>query len=105
LCGIAAYTHALESYLGDVFDITVFDLDQYLLRGHHKRVRALGDKHIKEIGASLSAFDAVNLQLEFGTLGRTPSDICRRFGWLVRAAPRLSVTFHTMKRPPVFPLA
>ena len=33
LCGIAAYTAALERQLADIFDVTVFDLDQYLLRG------------------------------------------------------------------------
>src|ERR1700735_1425428 len=68
LCGIAAYTHALGRYLTDVFDVTVFDLDQYLLRGRHPRVRALGDKHIKEICRAIAGFDVVNLQLEYGTL-------------------------------------
>jgi glycosyltransferase involved in cell wall biosynthesis len=104
LCGIAAYTHALERYLADIFEVTVFDLDQYLLRGRHQRVRALGDKHIREICRDLAAYDVVNLQLEYGTLGGTTTDICRRFSWLVDAAPRLSVTFHSLKRPPVFPL-
>jgi glycosyltransferase involved in cell wall biosynthesis len=102
LCGIAAYTHALERQLADLFDLTVFDLDQYLLRGRHKRVRTLGDRHIKEICARIAGFDAVNLQLEFGTLGRSAKDIQRRFRWLVDAAPRFSVTFHTLKRPPHF---
>jgi glycosyltransferase involved in cell wall biosynthesis len=105
LCGIAAYTHALERYLADIFDVTVFDLDQYLLRGRHPRVRVLGDKQIKEICEAIAKFDAVNLQLEYGTLGETAKDICRRFSWLVAAAPRLSVTFHSLKRPPTFPLA
>ena len=103
LCGIAAYTHALERQLGEVFDITVFDLDQYLLRSRHPRVRALGDRHIKEICHEIAGFDAVNLQLEHGTLGQAAKDIHRRFRWLVAAAPCLSVTFHTLKRPPVFP--
>ncbi|HTW50456.1 MAG TPA: hypothetical protein VME45_01005 [Stellaceae bacterium] len=102
LCGIAAYTKALERQLSNLFDITVFDLDQYMLRGRHKRVRALGDRHIKEICNELAGFDAVNLQLEFGTLGHSTKDIYRRFRWIVDAAPRLSVTFHTLKRPPTF---
>ncbi|HML09433.1 MAG TPA: hypothetical protein VK432_01140 [Stellaceae bacterium] len=102
LCGIAAYTQALERQLADIFDITVFDLDQYLLRGRHKRVRALGDRHIKDICQGIIEFDAVNLQLEFGTLGGAAKNIHRRFRWLVEAAPRLSVTFHTLKRPTDF---
>jgi len=103
LCGIAAYTKALERQLADLFEITVFDLDQYLLRGQHRRVRALGDRHIKDICRQLADFDAVNLQLEFGTLGRSARQICRRFKWIVAAAPRLSITFHSLKRPPIFP--
>jgi glycosyltransferase involved in cell wall biosynthesis len=105
LCGIASYTAALERQLADVFELTVFDLDQYLLRSRHPRVRALGDRHIKEICQEIACFDAVNLQLEFGTLGQATKDIYRRFSWLVEAAPRLSVTFHSLKRPPAFPLA
>jgi hypothetical protein len=30
LCGIAAYTRSLEKQLSSVFDVTVFNLDQYL---------------------------------------------------------------------------
>jgi glycosyltransferase involved in cell wall biosynthesis len=102
LCGIAAYTAALRRQLGDAFDITVFDLDQYLLRNPHRRVRKLADRHIKEICREIRRFDAVNLQLEHGTLGRYGSDIYRRFCWLTAAAPRLSVTFHTLLMPPNF---
>jgi len=96
LCGIAAYTRSLEKQLNDVFEVVVFDLNQYLLRSAHARVRKFGDRHIQEICRELKDFDAVNLQLEHGTLGRTARDIFRRFSWIVRAAPRLSVTFHTM---------
>ncbi|HWB51913.1 MAG TPA: hypothetical protein VG651_22590 [Stellaceae bacterium] len=103
LCGIAAYTHALERQLADLFEITVFDLDQYLLRSKHPRIRKLGDRHIKEICRDIAAFDAVSIQLEFGTLGCDAADIVRRFRWLSRAARRLSVTFHTLVRPPAFP--
>jgi glycosyltransferase involved in cell wall biosynthesis len=96
LCGIAAYTRSLEKQLSDIFDIRVFDLNQYLLRSTHGRVRKFGDRHIQEIYREIKDFDAVNLQLEHGTLGRTARDIFRRFSWIVRAAPQLSVTFHSM---------
>ena len=105
LCGIAAYTAALRRQLADAFDITVFDLNQYLLRTPHRQVRRLGDRHVKEICAAIGAFDAVNLQLEYGTLGRYGADILRRFCWLTDAAPRLSVTFHTLLTPAGFPAA
>lgn len=102
LCGIAAYTAALRRQLDDAFDITVFDLNQYLLRNPHRRVRQLADRHVKEICRAIRQFDVVNLQLEYGTLGRYGSDIHRRFRWLTEAAPRLSVTFHTLLTPPSF---
>jgi glycosyltransferase involved in cell wall biosynthesis len=105
LCGIAAYTAALRRQLGDAFDITVFDLDQYLLRSSHRRVRKLADRHVKEICDAMRHFDVVNLQLEHGTLGRHGRDIYRRFRWLTAAAPRLSVTFHTLVMPPHFDAA
>jgi glycosyltransferase involved in cell wall biosynthesis len=102
LCGVAAYTAALERQLSAAYDITVFDLDQYLLRSPHRRVRKFADRHVKEICRALRGFDAVNLQLEHGTLGWHGRDIYRRFCWLVRAAPRLSITFHTLLSPPRF---
>ena len=96
LCGIAGYTRRLESQLDDIFDVTVFDLDQYLLRATHRRVRRFADRHIREICREITEFDAVNLQLEHGTLGGARGDIYRRFCWILRAAPRISVTFHTI---------
>jgi hypothetical protein len=96
LCGIAAYTRSLEKQLGEIFDVTVFDLDQYLLRSTHARVRRFADRHIQDICRAVRDYDAVNLQLEYGTLGRDCRDIHRRFSWILRAAPRFSVTFHTL---------
>jgi glycosyltransferase involved in cell wall biosynthesis len=103
LCGVAAYAAALERQLSGLFDVTVFDLDQYILRNRHRRVRKLADRHIKDICAAIADFDTVNLQLEYGVLGLRSADICRRFAWLVDAAPRLSVTFHTLRRPMPLP--
>jgi len=65
-------------------------------------VRKLADREIKQICREIRRFDVVNLQLEHGTLGRYGSDIFRRFCWLTEAAPRLSVTFHTLPMPPAF---
>lgn len=95
LCGIASYARALEVQLADAFDVTVFDLDQFLLRSTHPRLRRLADRHIREICRAIARFDTVNLQLEHGTLGRSDRDIYRRFGWILQAAPAISVTFHT----------
>jgi hypothetical protein len=104
-CGVAAYSAVLRRQLADTFDITMFALDQYLMRSQHRRVRRLADRQVEEIAVALGAFDHVNLQLEYGTLGRYGSDIYRRFCWLSAAAPRLSVTFHSLLMPPHFDVA
>ena len=57
---------------------------------------------MKEICQAIRQFDSVNLQLEYGTLGRFGADIFRRFCWLTDAAPRLSVTFHSLQMQPSF---
>jgi glycosyltransferase involved in cell wall biosynthesis len=105
LCGIGAYTAALEKQLAPAFDVTVIELDQYLMRGSHKRIKRQADAAIREICGRLPGFDAVNLQLEHGTLGRDAKDILGRFSRLVAAAPSLSVTFHSLHTPPAFPTA
>ena len=102
LCGIAAYTRAIKKHLARDFDVTVFDLSQYLLRNAHSRARRFADLHIDEICRALSDFDMVNVQLEFGTLGRRTNDIYRRLSRIVAAAPRLSVTFHSVPRAEPF---
>jgi glycosyltransferase involved in cell wall biosynthesis len=102
LCGIAAYTAALRRQLDDAFEITVFNLNQYLMRSPNLRVRKLADRQVREICRAIRQFDAVSLQLEYGTLGRFGPDIYRRFCWLTDAAPRLSVTFHSLQMPPSF---
>jgi hypothetical protein len=102
LCGIAAYTDPLARHLNDFFEVTVFDLDQYLLRSSHRHIKRLADDHIREICQQLPQFDAVNVQLEHGTLGSNGRDTLRRFSWLIAAAPRLSVSFHSLHLPPEF---
>ncbi|HZT87222.1 MAG TPA: hypothetical protein VFA12_04580 [Stellaceae bacterium] len=98
LCGIAAYVRCLQRHIADHFDVTVFDLDQYLLRSAHPRVRRLGDRHVRDLCRAVAGFDVVNLQLEHGILGLRTADICRRLAWIVAAAPALTVTFHTVFR-------
>jgi glycosyltransferase involved in cell wall biosynthesis len=96
LCGIAGYTKALVLQLRDHFDVTVFDLDQFFFRAEEKSVQKLADAEIERICTELANFDVVNIQLEHGTLGRTKKAIFRRFEKLVKASPRLCVTFHTV---------
>jgi glycosyltransferase involved in cell wall biosynthesis len=103
LCGIAGYTRSLVSYLSDIFDIEVFDLDQYVMRATGGSVMRLADQQIADICTRFCEFDFVNIQLEYGTLGYFQKDILRRFKQLIGAAPALSVTFHTILRAQPFP--
>lgn len=66
------------------------------MRSKNARVRRLADDKIKGFASRLKEFDAVNIQLEHGTLGQRHTDIVRRFKILAAAAPSLSVTFHTI---------
>ncbi|MBV1706456.1 MAG: hypothetical protein KGQ37_04535 [Hyphomicrobiales bacterium] len=96
LCGIAGYTRALLPQLDDIFECEVFDLDQYFMRGTDPKLVKIADAQIDALCQRLDQFDAVNIQLEHGTLGHRPRDIARRFEKIAAAAPRLSVTFHTI---------
>lgn len=96
LCGIAGYTRALVPQLDQFMDVRVFDLDQFLLRSPHRRIQRLADRHIRDIAEQLREFDAVNIQLEFGTLGLTVPQILRRMKRLAQGARALTVTFHTV---------
>jgi glycosyltransferase involved in cell wall biosynthesis len=103
LCGIAGYTKALVPQLDDHFDVTVFDLDQFFFRSEASSVQKLADAEINRICQELASFDVVNIQLEHGTLGRTKKAIFRRFNRLVKASPKLCVTFHTILQASPFP--
>lgn len=96
LCGIAGYTRRLVHNLKDDFDIEVFDLNQFFMRGKERKVSAAADRMVQEFCARAKTFDFVNIQLEHGTLASTRRDFARRFAWLAEAAPALSVTFHTV---------
>lgn len=102
-CGIAGYTRMLLTQLEGAFDITVFDLDQSLMRATDGHLLKAADAQVKDFAAAFGTFDIVNIQLEYGTLGALPDDIVRRFQALVAAAPALSVTFHTILPTPRFP--
>ncbi len=103
LCGIAGYTRCLVKQLENDFEIEIFDLDQFFMRSTHRRIRKLADQKIKALIARFGEFHSVNIQLEHGTLGSDKFDIFRRFSWIARAAPRLSVTFHTIIPASPFP--
>ena len=96
LCGIASYTRSIVRQLQDYYDITVFDLDQVIFKSKSKRVSELAEKEVYRICQNLPNFDAVNIQLEHGTLGNTPAQIKKRLFKFFQSANKLTVTFHTI---------
>ncbi|MBS0547636.1 MAG: hypothetical protein JSR24_07805 [Proteobacteria bacterium] len=96
LCGIAGYTRCLVRQIELDFEIEVFDLNQAFMRSLDSKMSAAADNMVKEFCTRAKTFDFVNIQLEHGTIGARQKDILRRLGWIVDAAPALSVTFHTV---------
>ncbi|KVD13342.1 hypothetical protein WI80_09470 [Burkholderia ubonensis] len=96
LCGIASYARALVRQLSPYFNITVFDLDQYVFRHTSRYVRKMADKEIERICKEIRGFDCVNVQLEHGIFGRNKRDSYKRICKIISAAPTLSITFHTV---------
>ena len=101
-CGIAGYTRCLVRQIDPDFEIEVFDLNQAFMRSLDSKMSAAADNMVKEFCARAMTFDFVNIQLEHGTIGARQKDILRRLGWIVDAAPALSVTFHTVLHPTKF---
>ena len=97
-CGNAAFTKVVHDSIERFFpelEVEVLELDLSLLQAVDFGVRAKGDQHIKYLASQLTSFDSVNIQLEAGLYGSFPKDIIKRFGWLVKANPNTSVTFHS----------
>ena len=96
LCGNATYTYVLQKEFSKFYDVTVFPLNQFFLRSTSKKVKKLGDEHIKEIAYELEKFDYVNIQFEAGLFGIYKKDIVRRFEILTKASQNLIVTLHRL---------
>jgi len=96
LCGIAGYTKPIVKLLEEYFDVTVFDLDQFIFKNKSPTVQRLADRELMAFCKTLHQYDSVNLQLEHGTLGNTARTISRRLRLIVRSSPNITITFHTM---------
>lgn len=96
LCGIAAYVKTMVRLLGDHFDVTVFDLDQFLFKHPSPTVQRLAEVEVRRICRELQGFDAVNIQLEHGLFGTSPRMILRRLKRVIRSSRTLVITFHTI---------
>ena len=96
LCGIAGYTKPIVKLLEEHFDVTVFDLDQYIFKSRSPAVQRMAEQELRAFCRTLEQFDAVNLQLEHGTLGNSARAIFRRFKRIVQSSRSITITFHTV---------
>lgn len=103
LCGIAGYTKPIVKLLEEHFDVTVFDLDQFIFKSKSPAVQKMAENELTAFCRTLADFDAVNLQLEHGTLGNTARAILRRLKLIVRHSRNITITFHTMIVNPPWP--
>lgn len=103
LCGIAGYTKPIVKLLEEHFDVTVFDLDQFIFKSKSPTVQRMAERELTAFCGLLGGFDAVNLQLEHGTLGNDAKTILRRLKLIVRNSRNITITFHTMIVSPLRP--
>ncbi|MFM8891950.1 MAG: hypothetical protein ACKOTB_10095 [Planctomycetia bacterium] len=96
LCGIAGDTKPIVKLLEEQFDVTVFDLDQYIFKSRSPAVQRMAEQELRAFCRTLEQFDAVNLQLEHGTLGNSARAIFRRFKRIVQSSRNITITFHTV---------
>ncbi|MGY8768451.1 MAG: glycosyltransferase [Pirellulales bacterium] len=97
LCGIADYTLFLVQSLRKFADVTVYELDQDVLKQKTTDAREHAKKQLKLLCNQLRKHDAVNLQFETGTLGCNKHSAYDRFTQIIDESPVVSVTFHTFK--------
>ena len=103
LCGIAGYTKPIVKLLEEHFDITVFDLDQFVFKSRSPVVQRMAEQELVAFCKTLGRYDAVNLQLEHGTLGNSARAIFRRFKRIVQSSPNIAITFHTVLQDKAWP--
>ena len=87
---------ALVPVFKDDFDITVFDLDQFIFKHQSQSVQKLAEKEINRICSELRNFDCVNIQLEHGTFGNDSKIIFRRIKKIIQNSHTICITFHTI---------
>ncbi|WP_153369223.1 glycosyltransferase [Rhizobium sp. ICMP 5592] len=96
-CGIAQYVEFLELPLRDQidFDIEIAALPVDLLRSQSPYARKAAIIEFKEILLKVDQADIVNIQLEPGLFGFTPSQIWRNLKAIIRRSKKVILTYHT----------
>lgn len=106
-CGISQYLEYLEVPLRDQkwFEVEIAALPVDLLRATSKYALNASKKIMREIADQAAQADVVNIQLEPGLLGLTPTMIWKRLSLIMNAAPKVIITYHTVPSMRSEPLA
>jgi glycosyltransferase involved in cell wall biosynthesis len=100
-CGIAQYVEFLEGPLRRLADaeVEIAPLPVDLLRSQTAFARRAASVEFDAIVRKARQADVVNIQLEPGLFGQTPTVIWRRLRRLLKASRRVIITYHTV--PPM----
>jgi glycosyltransferase involved in cell wall biosynthesis len=100
-CGIAQYVEFLELPLRDQvdFDIEIAALPVDLLRSQSPYARKAAVTEFDEILLKVAQADVVNIQLEPGLFGFTPTQIWRNLNAIIGRSKKVIITYHTV--PPL----
>lgn len=90
LCGNAAYSEVIAKGLEEKFDVMRIDIPLDLQKNYNSNLVDAIVKQIREC-------DHVNIQMELGLYGPTPSDACKVLFTLIKASKKFSITMHRVE--------
>ncbi len=93
LCGNATYSEAIANGLSEKFDARRIDVPIYLQKNYDRDLLLKVIENIKEC-------DCINIQMELGLYGPTPSAAFRVLRRIIKNCENFSVTMHRVDEPP-----
>ena len=98
-CGNASYTSYLSKEFRKHFDVDILPLNHNSSGYPPSLGTKVRENYFRQIGNKLLSYDYVNLQLELGLFGNTPSEIENNVIGLIDKAPNLILTIHHFEPP------
>ena len=93
LCGNATYSEAIANGLGEEFEVSPIDVPVYLQKQYDSAL-------LRQVVRSIKECEYINIQLELGLYGPTPSAAVRALRHIIRSCENFSVTMHRVDEPP-----
>lgn len=93
LCGNATYSEAIAQGLDDQFEVDRIDIPEFLQKKYAPSL-------LNSVIERLQRCEYVNIQIELGLYGPTPSAAARTLRALIKNCEKFSVTMHRIDEPP-----